>query len=186
MYLTANLRTNTELEACKTECRQEMCKSVHCTGRLTLFSVIRLGPETSRDVINHEMKTLVQVLRTYQVFCTMSRYNLTHLLVSRGDWSALKASLDQLTKKENFCTLPNSVDRSTCLLGISSTCNLSCYPHSSYQFPGEQVSTSSSPNPSIARIRQDRSRPTAFVPMSLLFTSVLTADIVGSFRNTKS
>ena len=50
----------------------------------------------------------------------------------------------------------------------------------------ELVSLSSVPIPSIDLNLWNRSRPSAFVPMSLGFTSVLTDDIVGSFLNTKS
>ena len=60
--------------------------------------------------------------------------------------------------------------------------------HSSplYHLPGELVSLSSVPIPSIDLNLWNRSRPSAFVPMSLGFTSVLTDDIVRSFPNTKS
>ena len=62
------------------------------------------------------------------------------------------------------------------------------HSHSSplYHLPGELVSLSSVPMPSIDLNLWNRSRPSAFVPMSLGFTSVLTDDIVRSFRNTKS
>ena len=55
-----------------------------------------------------------------------------------------------------------------------------------YHLPAELVSLSSVPMPSIDLNLWNRSRPSAFVPMSLGFTSVLTDDIVRSFRNTKS
>ena len=60
--------------------------------------------------------------------------------------------------------------------------------HSSplHHLPSELVSLSSVPMPSIDLILWNRSRPSAFVPMSLGFTPVLTDDIVRSFRNTKS
>ena len=60
--------------------------------------------------------------------------------------------------------------------------------HSSplYHLPGELASLSSVPMPSIDLNLWNRSRPSAFIPMSLGFTSVLTDDIVKSFRNTKS
>ena len=62
------------------------------------------------------------------------------------------------------------------------------HSHSSplYHLPGELVSLSSVLIPSIDLNLWNRSRPSAFVPMSLGFTSVLTDDIVRSFRNTKS
>ena len=47
------------------------------------------------------------------------------------------------------------------------------------------VSLSSVPMPSIDLNLWNLSRPSAFVPMSLGFTSVLTDDTVRSFRNTK-
>ena len=55
-----------------------------------------------------------------------------------------------------------------------------------YHLPSELVSLSSVPIPSIDLNLWNLSRPSAFVPMSLGFTSVLTDDIVTSFRNTKS
>ena len=62
------------------------------------------------------------------------------------------------------------------------------HSHSSplYHLPGELVTLSSIPMPSIDLNLWNLSRPSAFVPMSLGFTSVLTDDIVKSFRNTKS
>ena len=61
-----------------------------------------------------------------------------------------------------------------------------CYSSPLYHLPGELVSLSSVPMPSIDLNLWNLSRPSAFVPMSLGFTSVLTDDIVKSFRNTKS
>ena len=60
--------------------------------------------------------------------------------------------------------------------------------HSSplYHLPDDLVSLSSRPMPSIDFNLWNRSRPSAFVPISLGFTSVLTDDIVKVFRNTKS
>ena len=55
-----------------------------------------------------------------------------------------------------------------------------------YHLPGELVSLSSVTMPSIDLNLWNRSRPSAFVPMPLGFASVLTDDIVRSFRNTKS
>ena len=62
------------------------------------------------------------------------------------------------------------------------------YCHSSplYHLQGGLVSLSSLPMPSIDLNLWNLSRPSAFVPMSLGFTSVLTDDIVKNFRNTKS
>ena len=60
--------------------------------------------------------------------------------------------------------------------------------HSSslYHLSDELVSLSSVPMSSIDLNLWNRSHPSAFVPMSLGITSVLTDDIVKSFRNTKS
>ena len=55
-----------------------------------------------------------------------------------------------------------------------------------YNLPCELVSLSSVPMSSIDLNLWNRSRPSAFVPMSLGFTSILTDDIVKSFRNTIS
>ncbi len=62
------------------------------------------------------------------------------------------------------------------------------HSHSSplYHMPGELVSLSSVPMSSIDLNLWNLSLPFAFVPMSLGFTSVLTDDIVESFRKTKS
>ena len=61
-----------------------------------------------------------------------------------------------------------------------------CHSSPLYHLPGELVSLSSVPMPSIDLHLWNLSRPSAFVPMSLGFKSVLTDDIVKSFRNTKS
>ena len=61
-----------------------------------------------------------------------------------------------------------------------------CHSSPLYHLPGELVSLSSVPMPSIDLNLWNLSRPSVFVPMSLGFTSVLTDDIVKSFRNTKS
>ena len=61
-----------------------------------------------------------------------------------------------------------------------------CHSSPLYHLPGELVSLSSVPMASIDLNLWNRSHPSAFVPMSLGFTSVLTDDIVNSFRNTKS
>ena len=62
------------------------------------------------------------------------------------------------------------------------------HSHSStlYHLASELVSLSSVPMPTIDLNLWNLSRPSAFVPMSLGFTSVLTDGIVKSFRNTKS
>ena len=102
------------------------------------------------------------MLRIYEVHCTNSRYNLTHLLVSRGDQSALEASLDRQRKN----LLPFRILSTARPLGMSAQkiVNLQLVV---YQFPGAQVSACSLPNPSKERIPQNRSRPNAFVPTSL-------------------
>ena len=61
-----------------------------------------------------------------------------------------------------------------------------CHSSPLYHLPGELVSLSSVPMPSIDLNLWNLSRPSAVVPMSLGFTSVLTDDIVKSFRNAKS
>ena len=61
-----------------------------------------------------------------------------------------------------------------------------CHSSPLYHLPGDLVSLSSVPMPSIDLNLWILSRPSAFVPMSLGFTSVLTDDIVKSFRDTKS
>ena len=61
-----------------------------------------------------------------------------------------------------------------------------CHSSPLYHLPGELVSLSSVPMPSIDLNLWNLPLPSAFVPMSLGFTSVLTDDIVKSFRNTKS
>ena len=59
---------------------------------------------------------------------------------------------------------------------LRSACNSSCHSFPSCQLPSEFVSLSSVPMPSI---------DLTFVPISLGFTTVLTDDIVRSFRNTE-
>ena len=73
---------------------------------------------------------------------------------------------------------------------VQSTIPVSSDSHSHasplYHLPGELVSISSVSIPSIDLNLWNRSRPSAFDPISLGFTSVLTDDIVRSFRSTKS
>ena len=92
--------------------------------------------------------------------CTVQidRFILTHLSTREDAWSAFDTSLD-----------PH-----TFYLQISSS-----------QCPSKRISASSLPNPSMALVLLNRSRPNDFVPMSLGFTSVLMAHVVSSFRKTK-
>ena len=70
------------------------------------------------------------------------------------------------------------VDRSTRPIHHTRTRDVHCHSSPLYHLPGELVSLSSVPVPSIDLNLWNLSRPSAFVPMSLGFTSVLTDDIV--------
>ena len=90
------------------------------------------------------------------------------------------ARLCQIREPKNLRLLTVSIVRLVqSIIPVSSD----FHSHSSplYHFPGEIVSLSSVPKPNIDLNQWDRSRPSAFVPMPLGFTSVLTDDIVRSF-----
>ena len=78
-------------------------------------------------------------------------YSCSHVLIVRLDQSTIRVSRD-----------------------------FHCHSSPLYHLPGELVSLSSVPMPSIDLNLWNLSRPSAFVPMSLGFTSVLTDDIVRS------
>ena len=96
-------------------------------------------------------------------------------------------ALRKISKKSTHAHMCRSFDLSNPSYSYPEIC-IDCGNHSSplYHLPGELVSLSSVPMPNIDLNLWNLSRPSAFVPMSLGFTSVLTDDIVKSFRNTKS
>ena len=97
-----------------------------------------------------------------------------------------EALLVALRKISKILRLLTCIDHSTRPTNKLVSRDFHCHSSPVYHLPGELVSLSSVPMPSIDLNLWNRSRPSAFVPMSLGFTSVLTDDIVRSFRNTKS
>ena len=97
-----------------------------------------------------------------------------------------EASLVALRKfpKKNTCSHVSIVRLVQSTIPVSND----SHSHSSplYHLPGGLFSLSSVPMPSIDLSLWNRSRPSAFVPISLGFSSVWTDDIVKSVRNTKS
>ena len=160
-------------------------QSALCTRMRLVFNAIRLGPKTS----GYEMKVIVvSAASGCSVTTVQQRYQgstSTPPRVARL-CQIREASLVALRKfsKIYSCSHVLSVrlDQST----IRVSRDFHCHSSPLYHVPGELVSLSSVPMPSINLNLWNLSRPSAFVPMSLGFTSVLTDDIVKSFRNTKS
>ena len=109
----------------------------------------------------------------HELYSSNSRCVPTHLLDSRGDWSALVAS----RSTEKYQTQIHTSSRSK--LAIRATRN-SHRPNFQVNVFQEDLT-----NPNIALNLQNRSRPNAFVPMPLGFASVVIAEVVSSFQKTK-
>ena len=149
------------------------------------FHVIRLGPKTSVHEKHVSVKSSVTGCDVTNCATTLQGFN-KHASSRRdavSDSRGVPLSLRQFPKIY-------ACSRVSLIRLVQSTILVSSYSqsHSSpvYHLPGELVSISSVPIPSIDLNLWNRSRPSAFVPFSLGFTSVLTDDIVSSFRNTKS
>ena len=149
------------------------------------FLVVRLGPKTSV----HEMNvTVVFTVTGCNVTTVQQHYKgstSTPPRVARL-CQIREASLVALKKFPEIyaCSHVSIIRLVQSTIPVSSD----SHSHSSplYHLPGELVSLSSVPTPSIDLNLWNRSRPSGFVPISLGFTSVLTDYIVSSFRNTRS
>ena len=145
------------------------------------FLDIRLGPKTSVCEKHVSVKSTVPGCDV--TYCATTLQGLNKHASSHREAVSDSRSVPHCTEKiSKNLRLLTCVDSSNPPIPVSSDSQ----SHSSplYHLPGELVSFSSVP--SIDLNLWNRSRPSAFVPMSLGFTSVLTDDIIGSFRNTKS
>ena len=147
--------------------------------------MIRLGTKTSVHEKHVRVKSTVTGCDVTNCATTLQGSTSTLLRVARL-CQIRDASLVALKKfsKIYACSHVSIVRLVQSTIPVSSDSR----SHSSplYHLPGELVSISSVPMPSIDLNLRNRSRPSAFVPISLGFMSVLTDDIVSSFRNTKS
>ena len=176
---------------CHCHCRMCMCFILRlalcfalCTRMRSVFSTIRLELKTSVYEMN---VTAVSTVTGCDVTTVQQHY--------KGSTSApprvarlcqiREASLVALRifQKSTLAYMCRSFDSSNPPYAVSGDSQSNSSPL--YHLPGALVSISSVPIPSIDLNLWNRSRLSAFVPMPLGFTSVLTDDIVKSFRNTK-
>ena len=149
------------------------------------FHDIRLGPKTS---VYHVKVIVVSTASGCDVTnCATTLQGFNKHASSRREAVSDSRDIPRCTEKIPkiyACSHVSIVRLVQSTIPVSSD---SC-GHSSplYHLPGELVSISSVPIPSIDLNLSNRSCPSAFVPTSLGLTSVLTDDIVRSFRNTKS
>ena len=163
-----------------------MGASALCTiDDASYFLVIRLGPKTS---VCEKNVTVMSTVSGCDVTTVQQHYTgstSTSPRVARL-CQICEASLAALRKfpKIYACSHVSIVRLVQSIILVSR--DFHCHSSPLYHLPGELVSLSSVPMPSIDLNLWNLSRPSAFVPMSLGFTSVLTDDIVSIFRNTKS
>ena len=160
-------------------------QSALCTRMRIVFYAIRLGPKTSECEKN---VTVVSTVPGCDVTTVQQHYTGSTSTPPRvaSLCQIREASLVALRKFSQIYACSHvSIVR---LVQSITLVSRDFHSHSSplYHLPGELVSLSSVPMPSIDLNLWNRSRPSAFVPMSLGFISVLTDDIVESFRNAKS
>ena len=137
------------------------------------FLAIRLGPKTSVCEKHVSVKSTVSGCDVTNCGTTSQGFN-KHASSRReavSDSPGVPRCTEKISKKCTLAHMCRSFDSQSSPL---------------YHLPGELVSIRSVPIPSIDLSLWNRSRPSAFVPISLGFTSVLTDDIVRSFRKTKS
>ena len=171
-----------EVHVCKSGKHRKTCSCALCTvDDSCCFHDVRLGPKTS---VYHMKVILVSAVTGCDVtHCatTLQGFN-KHASSRREAVSDSRGCIPRCTEKISkniFCSHVSIVRL------VQSTIPVSSDSHS-HLSPSELVSTSFVPTPNIHLNLWNLSRPSAFVPISLGFTSVLTDDIVSSFRNTKS
>ena len=149
------------------------------------FLVIRLGPKTSECEKN---VTVVSTVTGCDVTnCATTLHGFNKHASSRREAVSDSRGVPRCTEKIHkiyACSHVSIVRLVQSIIFVSRDFHSHSSPRN--HLPGELVSLSSVPMPSIDLNLWNLSRPSAFVPMSLGFTSVLTDDIVRSFRNTKS
>ena len=168
------------------ETTQNVFKCAVHNGQCEVFS---RDPTWAQDVwVWEEYQCRVFCYRLWcdQLCNNITRVQLARLLASRGCVRFARRHLVALGKfhKSTLAHMSRAFDSSNSPFVLLAT--RLCHSFPSWQLPGELVSLSSVSILSIDLDLWNRSRPSAFVPMSLGFTSVLTDDIVSSFRNTKS
>ena len=149
-----------------------------------VFSLIRRGPKTFvyhvKDiVVSTALRCDVTTVQQHYKGSTSTPPRVARLCQIR------EASLVALRKFQEIyaCSHVSIVRLDQSIILVSR--DFHCQSSPLYHLPGELVSISSVPMPSIDLNLWNLSRPSAFVPMSLGFTSVLTDDIVKSFRSKK-
>ena len=163
-----------------------MCHKSYTSALCTMddsgcFHVFRLGPKTSEcEIIVKSTVGGCQVSN-----CATSLHGFNKHASSRREAVSGSRGVPRFTEKivQVYACSVGSIVRLVHFT-IPTACDFSCHSFPSYHVPGELVSTNSVSIPSIGLILQNRSRQSAFVPISL--GSVLIADIVSSFRSTKS
>ena len=172
---------------CKSGKQHKTCASALCTVDDTCcFHVIRLGPKTSECEKNVTVVSTVKSCDVTYWATTLHGFN-KHASSSReavSDSRGVPRCTEKNSQNPRLSTCVDRSDSSDSQYVQLATRLRHSFP--SCQLPGELVSLSFVPIPSIDINLQNRSRLNAFVPISLGFTSVLTDDIVSSFRNTKS
>ena len=146
------------------------------------FFVIRLGPKTSECEKNVAVVSTVTGCNVTNCATTLHGFN-KHASWRREAVSDSRgvARCTEKISKIYACSRVSSIRLVQPIILVSRD----FHSHSSplYHLPSELVSV---PMPSIDVNLWNRSRPSAFVQISLGFTSVLTDDIVSSFWNTMS
>ena len=155
-------------------------------GDASCFLTIRLGPMTSVCEKHVSVKSTVTGCDVTNCATTLQGFN-KHASSRReavSDSRGVPRCTEKISHYLRLLHMCRSFDSTKSTIPVSSDSH--SYPSPLYHLPGELVSVSSVPIPSIDLHLWNRSRPSAFVPISLGLTSVLTDDIVRSFRNTKS
>ena len=150
-----------------------------------VFTAIRRGPKTSVYEMHVSVKSTVTGCDV--TYCATTLQGLNKHASSRREAASDSRGATRCTVKISKiydCSHVsiNRLVQST--IPVSS--DLDSHSSPLYHLPGELVSISSVPIPCIDLNLWNLSRPSAFVPISLGFASVLTGDIARNFRNTKS
>ena len=174
------------MKKCKSGKRRKTGASALCTmDDANCFHMIRLELKTSVNDMNVTVVSTVTgcdvtTVQQHDKGSTSTPPRVARLCQIR------EASVAQRKFPKKFCACSHvSIVR---LVQSIILVSKDLHSHSSplYHLPGKLVSLSPVPMPSIDLNLWNLSRPSAFVLMSLGFTSGLTDDIVRSFRNTKS
>ena len=163
------------------ETTQNGCKCAVAQWMRIVLSAIRLGPKTSVYEMNVTVKSTVTscdvtTVQQHYKGSTSPPPRVARLCqIREASLVALKRKISQFYA----CSHGSIVRLVQSIIFVSRD----FHSHSSplNRLPGELVSLSYVPMPSIDLNLWNRSRPSAFVPMSLGFTSVWTDDIAKNF-----